>query len=458
MKNVVLVTQDRKDITEEQRKNIVKAILKDGKYQIILMIVNKYTNKEEYNCYDGVKNVIDSYELEYFESMEGINYKDIANHKNWQLDIENSAYRYYGDYNLGKYYYYSAFSFWNSFFSKNKPDIIIHTKAYHGFAYDCCDIIAEKYGAKSFHLFPNGYNNTFGIYEHKRIIPAFCGQVESLSYFLKSNYDKTQLPPSIERKKLYQRLLYKIGGNLLEDFGSRLIRWDWNSRSIDRKRKEVFWSEKFWGYMKLMSIKRYMNSLSCTPNLEDKYVVYFLHVEPEASIQINTILESQLVVIKMLSETLPDGWTLYVKEHPAQFDVNNDPGYYHMIDMHRFKTKDFYSKIVSMNNVRLVNIDVKSEVLIDHSQAVSSILGTVFYESVMKNKPVILFSDQNPIAYTMDAFVVNTFDELKIFMEKISKGFKPNYDDVDEVIKKYVFKGEYIVDNIIELINRECQA
>ena len=456
MKNVVLVTQDRKDITDEQRKKIVQAILKDGKYQIILMVVNKYANKEEYSCYDGVKKVIDSYELEFFESMEGIDYKDVAEHKNWQLDIENSAYRFYGDYNLGKYYYYSAFSFWNSFFSIYKPDIIIHTKAYHGFAYDCCDILAKKYGAKSVHFFPNGYNNTFGIYVHKRIVPVFCGNVESLEYFLESSYDKTKLPPSVEKKNFCQRLLYKFGGNLLEDFATRLVKWNWKSRSIDRKRKEVFWSDKFIGYMKLMSIKRYMESLSCVPDFKAKYIVYFLHVEPEASIQINTILESQLVAIKMLSEVLPKGWLLYVKEHPAQYDVNNDPGYYHMIDMCRFKTKDFYYKLTSMENVKLVKMETKSQCLIEYSQAVSSILGTVFFEAVQKNKPVIMFSDQNPIAYAKDAFVVDSFESLKSFIDNIKSGIQLEYSDVNAIISKYVFKGEYLAENIVELLNKEC--
>lgn len=456
MKNVVLVTQDRKDITDEKRKEIVLSILSDGNYQIILLVVNMCADKREYRSIEGVKEVIDSYDLEYRESTAGLNYEDILASKNWQLEIENSAYRYYGDYNLGKYYYYSALSFWNEFFSRNKPDIIIHTKAYHGFAYDCCDIVAEKYGAKCFHLFPNGYNNTFSIYVHKKILPIYCGHVESLEYFLQSGYDKTHLPPTIEKKNSIQRCLYNIGGNLLEDFVTRLIHWNWSPRSIDRKRKKIFWSDKFIGYIKLLEIKRYMNSLSCLPNFEEKYVVYFLHVEPEANTQVNPILESQLVIIKMLSETLPTGWFLYVKEHPAQFDVNNDPGYYHMVDMPRFKTKAFYLKIISIPNVKLINMKAKSQELIEHSRAVSSILGTVFFESVLQKKPVIMFSDQNPIAYTKEAFVVRNFYDCKTAMKKIADGFYPQYDDVDEIIGQYVFKGECIVENIMELLRKEC--
>lgn len=186
-------------------------------------------------------------------------------------------------------------------------------------------------------------------------------------------------------------------------------------------------------------------------------MVYFLHVEPEAFIQINTIFESQLAVIKMLSETLPTGWKLYVKEHPAQFDVNSDLGYYHMVDMPRFKTKEFYKKIASMPNVELVDINVKSEVLVENAQAVSSILGTVFFESVLKNKPVIMFSDQNLVAFMRDSFVINSFDDCRNAMEKIANGFTPDYSDADEVIKKYVFKGEYIAENIMGLLKREFE-
>ena len=41
-------------------------------------------------------------------------------------------------------------------------------------------------------------------------------------------------------------------------------------------------------------------------------------------------------------------------------------------------------------------------------------------------------------------------------MDKICNGFEPNYSGADQIIKKYVFKGKYITENIVELLHKEC--
>lgn len=64
-----------------------------------------------------------------------------------------------------------------------------------------------------------------------------------------------------------------------------------------------------------------------------------------------------------------------------------------------------------------------SESLIDNAKAVASILGTVFFESVLKNKPVLVFSRLNPIAYLKDAFYISSFSECERAMEKLKLGF-----------------------------------
>ena len=41
-------------------------------------------------------------------------------------------------------------------------------------------------------------------------------------------------------------------------------------------------------------------------------------------------------------------------------------------------------------------------------------------------------------------------------MDKICNGFETNYSDADQIIKKYVFKGKYITENVVELLHNEC--
>ena len=322
--------------------------------------------------------------------------------------------------------------------------------------YDCCDIVAKQRGIKSFHMNPVGYNHTFTVYTDYQMIPVKRNEINKVEYLLQSSYDKTGLAPSAEKKNFARKILYRIGGNLLEDFATRIVRWNWSPRAYERKRAKIYWSEKFWGYMKLKSVRRFMNSMSCVPNFDEKYICYFLHFEPEASIQVSTILPNQLVIIKMLSETLPKGWTLYVKEHPAQFNVNNDTGYYFMFDAPLFKTKKFYQKLNSYDNVKLVKQNISSEALINRSQGVASILGTVFLESVLKKKPVLVFSDLSPIAHMEDAFSIHSYNECYSAMKKIEYGYSPRYADADTVIGKYVFKGENMAENIMDILHDEC--
>ena len=373
-----------------------------------------------------------------------------------QSDIESGAYRMYADYQMVKYYYYAALSFWTRFFDEHQVDIVIHTKEYHGFAYDCCDIVARKRGIKCFHFIRAGYNNTISIYTHNHLIPILDESCVDIKYLLQSQHDKDTVPPSVEYKSFLRRMLYAVGGNLLEDFAMRLVKWNWSPRSIMRKRAKIYWSDKFFGYVKLQCAKKYMESLIKEVDYKKKYVCYFLHFEPEASMQVSTILGCQLVIIKMLSETLPDGWCVYVKEHPVQFDTNNDPAYYHMFDAPLFKTKKFYRKLGSIPNVYLVDYNIKSEYLIKNSQAVASIAGTVLFESVLIGKPVLAFSELNPVAYMRDAFSIHSFHECKAAMDKIKNGFIPYYNDAEEIIRRYVFSGEYMESNIMKLLQSEC--
>ena len=144
---------------------------------------------------------------------------------------------------------------------------------------------------------------------------------------------------------------------------------------------------------------------------------------------------------------------LYVKEHPAQFNVNNDDGYSYMWNVQFFKTKEFYKRINSMHGVKVVDSSIPSADLIRNSQTVASILGTVLFESVLQKKPVLVFSELSPVAFMKDAFCIHSYEECKDSIQKIFEGFCPEYMDADEVISKYVFKGEYLGENILDYLH-----
>lgn len=455
MKNIVLLSRNIHGFKEEWRKSLIERLISDDDKQIVLLMINPYDDKRNYNS-KKILRVITSMEIEYSESMNGLDYETVSKLKESQLHVENYMYRFWEDYQLGKYYYYTALSYWTSFFDNNKIDIVINTQTYHGFVWDVACDIAESRGIPCVFLDSIGYNNTFTIMSRHSLYPVEYGKIPNVYYVLDCCYKKGLLDYETVPKNIFRQLLYKVGGNILEDFGRRLVKWDWRPRSLARQRAEGTWEGKLVGYVKLQSIKRYVNKITQNPDYGEKYVFYALHFEPEAIIQSRLIFENQLAVIKMLSDTLPKGWKLYVKEHPAQFDVNNDLGYAFLYSTPNFKKKTFYKKIVEMKNVKLIKTECLSADLIRHCQAVTSIVGTVLFEGVLQKKPIIVFSDLQPMAYLREAFSIHSYDECVEAMRKIAVGVKPDYADADDTAGRYIFKGDYITDNIMSLLYKLC--
>jgi lipid A disaccharide synthetase len=109
-----------------------------------------------------------------------------------------------------------------------------------------------------------------------------------------------------------------------------------------------------------------------------KYVVYFLHVQPERSIDVmspNYI--NQIEIIKQLRRSLPWNIDLLVKDHPASDGA---------------QSFSFYSDLKKIHGVRLISRQVDSREISINSIAVATVSGTVAYEMALLNKPAIMFS------------------------------------------------------------------
>ena len=205
MKNIILVAQSTNDFTESERMELVKKILDSGDYQIILLVLPASADKEAYTLIPGVCEVLDSRELEYRESMKGLDFDTISGCRDLQMNIESAFYRLYGDFQLDKYSYYAALSYWNDFFKRHRVDFVIHTKPFHGYAHDCCDLVARERNVKFFHVQYIGYNKSYGFYTAEtisrfKLLPVFDHRCINIPYLLDSGFDKTKSEPSSRRK------------------------------------------------------------------------------------------------------------------------------------------------------------------------------------------------------------------------------------------------------------------
>ncbi|WP_156145130.1 hypothetical protein [Vibrio sinaloensis] len=128
---------------------------------------------------------------------------------------------------------------------------------------------------------------------------------------------------------------------------------------------------------------RKYNTLSIKPNLKDDYIVFFVHFQPErTTLPEGYDFTQQILAIKTLRKNTPQHIKIYVKEHPSTYT-----------NQCHWKERDiqFYEEIVNIDGVNLVDIDSDQYKLIDGSFAVSSITGTVLFESVVRGVPSIAF-------------------------------------------------------------------
>jgi hypothetical protein len=142
-----------------------------------------------------------------------------------------------------------------------------------------------------------------------------------------------------------------------------------------------------------------------------KFVLYPIHISPEASLLGNTPeLADQLSVIKNISMNLPWGVMLYVKEHP------------HVLEGHGLDYR-FYKSISNLNNVRLLRkeLSVNSLIQDDNFIAVVGLNGTVCIDAVIMKKPVILLG--NPYFGFAECFVkLNKWEDLFHEITLIQRG------------------------------------
>jgi len=113
------------------------------------------------------------------------------------------------------------------------------------------------------------------------------------------------------------------------------------------------------------------------------FVVFFLHYQPErSSLPDGQFYAQQWMAIRLLSLSLPKGWKLLVREHPTTWLLPLDIS---------ARAIDFYQEIATLPNTRICSMDVDTFELIDNCAAVATLTGSVGFQAILRDKPVIAF-------------------------------------------------------------------
>jgi hypothetical protein len=121
-------------------------------------------------------------------------------------------------------------------------------------------------------------------------------------------------------------------------------------------------------------------------------------------------------MVELLSDCLPKGWMLYVKDHPSQY-VNNYSRYGNKL----FRDKSFYERIRKCPNTRVVSIDQQPFALIDTAKAIASVGGSALWEGVVRGKPGLCFGS-SWIQHCEGIFQVDCKERLQTVLCSIQDG------------------------------------
>jgi len=210
------------------------------------------------------------------------------------------------------------------------------------------------------------------------------------------------------------------------------------------------YKKKLWEYYEARTVK---------PDYSEAYVIYFLHYQPEATTSpTGDIFVDQSLCIDMLLKNLPSEYKVYVKEHPHQFFAHKEG--------HTSRMQYLYDDLLKNPRVRLISTKEGSFDLIANCKAISTVCGTVGWESIVRGKPVVLFGlswyenyDKGVLRITDETSAKNIkefiesyeYDEhaLLAYLEAVGKNTKLAYYYKAKYKAILGLSEEQCVDNII---------
>jgi len=158
--------------------------------------------------------------------------------------------------------------------------------------------------------------------------------------------------------------------------------------------------------------------LSTPVDLGKPFIYVALSFQPErTSSPMAGVYVNQLLLVDLLSKSVPEGWWVYVKEHPSQLI----PSWYYRAQCGR--SLDYYDDFAALPNVRLVPMSVSSFDLIDHARVVATVTGSVGWEALNRGKPVLLFG--HPWYRGCDGtFQISSQQDCAEALRKIKEGYR----------------------------------
>lgn len=439
MKNIVLFALNT---------SIIDAVLQQTDWHIQALILPNDMYKEQYSNESRIQQLYTRYDFHRNNDLSGLDFTELERFFHAQLRSENFYLRFINDYQMAKYDYYRGFSLVSRIFRETPIDLVIVDGFNEGRSSDMLLTEFAKYMGISSYNLDVVFMGKFCIYDNieDQMRPVYRegGEEKEKSFY---NLDFNTLVdavvfyhPILQNRlaQMIERIVYAVFGQVGVDVCSCLY-----MMSNRKNKMGLKFTERFCLFLKARKIKKWLDQHTQNADLHKRYIYFSLHYEPEATVSARGLMDSQIVALRILSQLLPEGWKIYVKEHPHQFKYNERMLYSYPIAT--FKTIRFYEEILALPNVVLLHTRLPSDILIRNSQAVASLSGTAFGEAVAIKKPILLFAGQRtPYRMLQEAYNIRSYADCASAIYEIQKavknGWQPNYRDWDRIFQQYLFE------------------
>ncbi len=218
-----------------------------------------------------------------------------------------------------------------------------------------------------------------------------------------------------KKKQSYEIGIPEAQKNKLEKNDGRI--WSW---------KKELYQALSWDPLKLLiniiNLKRkyglfkVYNNLSEPVQLNEPYIVFFLHYQPEATTLPRGLgYTQQWLAVRALHAALPSGCKLVVKEHPSTF----------LKPIKAVRDNRFYKAMAALPQVILAPLEADPFKLIDSSLAVVTLTGTAGFEAVCRGKPVLILGAAKYKDCPGTFFVSSIAQMARALQQIISAGERP---------------------------------
>ena len=310
----------------------------------------------------------------------------------------------------------ALYEFWNDYFEKEKPNIVVHEMVSLSINHICSVVAKERNILYVNEVQAPGLNNTNILFVN------YWGGTPI--YFKEPNLNiKENVKSFINNFKTKKQKV--LLGNMFKNKSSiyYLFPAIWRYLSIKKNKNkyialedyiENFFANEAGAINKYENLKLYYKIKWDEPDSKEKYFYYPFHLEPEAAVFYwgDGIYSNQIKLIENIAASLPADTYLYVKDHP------HDIGYRNVND---------YLKLKQVNNIRLLYAKESGYDLIKNSEGVITINGSAGFEALLLDKPVYYFG--NPYYENFNnVYKIKNIKDLRNILQK-SVNIKSNLEN-----------------------------